>query len=101
MISSVTVTVMVEIRPDAWSGYLKHLSDLLKDARTFPGLQDIRVVEHKQQPNKILFIEKWNTEADYDAYVSHCAIHDHAKAFRTLCVGEPFKDVWAVDISGT
>lgn len=100
MISSVTITVVVEIKPDAWPGYLENLPCLLKHARGFPGLQDIRVLEHKGHPNKLLFVEKWSTEADYNAYVSHCAQLVNAATFVSPYIAEPITDVWAMDVSG-
>lgn len=103
MISSITITVVVEIKPDAWSDYLENLPCLLKHARGFPGLQDIRILEHKGHPNKLLFIEKWDTEADYNAYVSQCAEQDDAATgtFASSCIAGPITDVWAMDMSGT
>lgn len=99
MINSVTITVVLEIRVEAWASYLRNLPQLLKKIRAFPGLQDVRVVEHKQHPNKLLFIEKWRAEADYDAYVSHCSEYDDAETLAWLNK-LPTKDVWPVDVSG-
>lgn len=103
MISSVTITVVVEIKPDAWSGYLENLPCLLKHARGFPALQDIRILEHKGHPNKLLFIEKWDTEADYNTYLSQCAKQGNTAAglFTSPYKADPITDVWAMDVSGT
>lgn len=100
MPSSVIITIELEVKPKSWPRYLKRLSAVLKNIRTFPGLQDIQVMEHKQHPNRLLFIEKWNSEADYEAYASHGGVYQDDLEMNDCFVATPVKDVWSFDVSG-
>jgi quinol monooxygenase YgiN len=64
------VTVEFVFKPGAADAFCSSLPEMLKDTAKRPGFRDIQVVRHKEDPNRVLFVEHWNSEADYNAYLA-------------------------------
>jgi heme-degrading monooxygenase HmoA len=65
----VTVTLELRLKPEAAEAFLGAVT--MQKAAGFPGFRSIRLVRHKDDPNRVLFVEHWDREADYQAYVDH------------------------------
>ena len=62
----VTITLELELRPEAVEPFLKGVN--LQGATAAPGFRSMRMVQHKDDPARLLFVEEWASEADYRAY---------------------------------
>ena len=66
----VIVTFEMELRPEIVEGYLANADKILVDTAKFPGYRKIRIVQNKDEPNRLMFIEEWDSEADYRKYIA-------------------------------
>jgi quinol monooxygenase YgiN len=65
----VTVTLVVNVKPEAMTYFCDALREMLKDTKKFPGFRSIRIMRHRIDANQVLFVEEWETEDDYKKYV--------------------------------
>ena len=66
----VTVTLRFTLAEDYAPIFCARLPEMLKDTAKRPGFRNIRIVQHKERPTELLFIEEWDSEADYLAYIA-------------------------------
>ena len=66
----VIVTFEMELKPEVVEGYLANAGKMLVDTAKFPGYRKIRIVQNKDEPNRLLFIEHWDSEEDYRKYIA-------------------------------
>jgi heme-degrading monooxygenase HmoA len=70
MPDTVTITVLLNLKPEATAIFCAALPEMLKDTRNFPGFRSIRVLKNKADANQLIFIEEWDSEEDYGAYIA-------------------------------
>src|SRR5262249_6285241 len=70
MSDGVTVTAEFTFKPGEAEPFAASLADMLKDTARQPGFRDIKVVRHKEDANRFLFIETWDSEAHYHTYIA-------------------------------
>lgn len=63
----VSITFELQLKPEMVGPFTS--AGEIGPAKTFPGFRSIRMVQHKDDPARILFIERWDSEAAYKAYV--------------------------------
>jgi quinol monooxygenase YgiN len=68
MSDGVIITVEIVIKPELAEQVVASIPAMFDDTVTFPGFRSIRVVRHKEEPNRLLIMEHWDEEADYHAY---------------------------------
>ena len=66
----VIVTFEMQLRPEILEPYLKNADKMLVDTAKFPGYRKIRIVQNKDDPTRLLFIEHWDSEEDYRKYIA-------------------------------
>jgi len=66
----VTITFHMTLKPEAVDGFLQAAKGMLEGTSTFPGFRSIRIVQHKDDPTKILFVERWDSEDAYRKYIA-------------------------------
>jgi quinol monooxygenase YgiN len=66
----ITVTITFILSEDYTPSFCAMLPDMLKDTAKRPGFRNIKVVQNKDRPNELLFVEEWDSEADYMAYIA-------------------------------
>jgi len=66
----VTITFHMTLKPEAVEGFLQSAKAMLEGTTTFPGFRSIRIVQHKDDPTKIMFVERWDSEDDYRKYIT-------------------------------
>ena len=69
MADPVTITLLMNLKPEAADGFCKGLPEMLKDTKKFKGFRNIKIVKHKTNANQIIFIEEWDSEEDYGVYI--------------------------------
>ena len=66
----VTVTFELRMKPEALAGFLEALPGMLKETATFEGFRSIRIVQNKDDPTRVLFVELWDSEEAYGKYIA-------------------------------
>lgn len=67
MSDGVTITMDLDVKPEAVEGLAAGLPEMIKETAQFKGFQSIRIVRNG---NRILLIEQWDSEDDYKAYIA-------------------------------
>ena len=70
MTDVVTVTFEVCLPPAAAEGFSRMGSEGLEATRNFPGCRGVRIVQHKDDPCRFLFLEQWDSEQAYRDYIA-------------------------------
>src|SRR5439155_6634914 len=66
----VTITFEMKLKPEAVEGFGQAAPVMLEGAAAFEGCQTIRIVQHKDDPTRILFVERWDSEEAYAKYIA-------------------------------
>lgn len=70
MTDGVTVTFEITLKPEAAEGFSRMGEEGLEATRAFPGCRGVRIVRHQDDPCRFLFVELWDSEADYRSYIA-------------------------------
>ena len=70
MAELVTVTASFVLKPEFVEVFGGTITEALKETSTWPGFYDIRLVQHLDNPNKVLLVERWETADQYKAYLA-------------------------------
>jgi quinol monooxygenase YgiN len=68
MSEGVIITIEMVIKPELAEQVIAGIPALCKDTVSRPGFRKIRVVQNKDEPNRVLIMEHWDREEDYQAY---------------------------------
>ena len=68
--AGVMITFELRLKPEAVSGFLDAVPHLIKESAEFNGFRSIRVVQHNEDPARILLVELWDSEAAYRSYIA-------------------------------
>jgi quinol monooxygenase YgiN len=66
----VTITFEFRLKPEAVEGFLQNAGPMFEGTKGYPGFRSIRVVQHKDDPARILFVEHWDSEEAYRSYIA-------------------------------
>jgi quinol monooxygenase YgiN len=66
----VTITFDFRLRPEAAAPFIQGAPMLLEATAQAKGFRSIRVVQSKDDPTRIMFIEQWDSEEDYRGYIA-------------------------------
>lgn len=70
MSTGVTVTLEFHFNPGVCEAFCATLPEMLKDTANRPGFRNIRAVRHKDDPDRLLLIEQWDSEQHYQDYLA-------------------------------
>jgi quinol monooxygenase YgiN len=90
----VTITLVLNFKPEAMAPFCSALPDMLKDTKKFAGFRSIRIMKHKTDPNQVIFIEEWNSEEDYMKYIAWRTETGAMNAMATTLAAPPKLEVW-------
>jgi quinol monooxygenase YgiN len=94
MTNPVTITLVMNFKPEATAHFLGAIPEMLKDTKKFPGFRTIRVMKNKTDPNQVIFIEEWDSEEDYMKYIAWRTERGEMDAMGTALVSPPKMDFW-------
>jgi quinol monooxygenase YgiN len=94
MTNPVTITLVLNFKPEATAPFCAALPEMLKDTKKFPGFQSIRIMKHKTDANQVIFIEEWNSEEDYMKYIAWRTGRGDMNAMTTALASPPKMEVW-------
>lgn len=63
------VTGVFVLKDEAIQPFCDGLPELLKATRDFKGCRDIKAIRHIDRPDEFLFLEEWDSNEDYQAYL--------------------------------
>src|SRR5690349_23855922 len=69
MADGITVTLELRLKPEAVDIFPQHAPRILESPSEFPGFRSLRIVQHKEDRARILFVEEWDSEEAYHAYL--------------------------------
>lgn len=70
MSDSISITFELNLKPEVAAGFIGFGQGILQETRKYKGFRNVRIVQHKQDPNRLLFIERWENENAYNAYIA-------------------------------
>lgn len=70
MTDGVSITFELRLQPQAAEAFIAAGQAILQGTGDFPGFRHIRIVQHKDDPNRLLFIERWDSEEAYRRYIA-------------------------------
>lgn len=89
----VTITFEFRLKPEAVQPFLQGAPMLFQGTAEAPGFRGIRVVQNKDDPTLIMFIERWDSEEDYRNYVAWRTERGEMDAFAQAVVSAETR-VW-------
>ena len=93
MTQDVMVTMAMTLPPEAAAGFAKLDPAGLAATRQFPGCLGVRIVMHKDDPTRFLFIERWETEQAYHDYIAWRSERGEFQALESMALSIAI-DVW-------
>lgn len=94
MAESVTITLVLTLKPEAVAGFSTGLKEMLGDTKKFSGCLGIRVLQNKADPNQLIFIEEWQSEDDYGKYIAWRTGRGDMDTMASALSAPPKMDVW-------
>lgn len=91
MTDKVTVTLGLTLKPEAVDAFCASLPEAIKETATRPGFGSIRIV---RDGTRVLFIETWDSEADYDAYIAWRTETGMMDMMAQILAAPPEKSIW-------
>lgn len=86
-----TLTALLELTltPQSLADAPEVLRETLQDTRAFPGCLGVEVLRSRQEPTRVLLIERWESAEADAAYRVWRATPQGASRLKTLLAGPP------------
>lgn len=97
MSDGVTITFEMTLKPGMGDVVAARLPAMLEETVLRPGYRDIRVVRHKDDSDRILLVETWDSEADHRAYLDWRA--SRGETMDAILASPPVMNVWPTTIA--
>jgi quinol monooxygenase YgiN len=94
MVGPVTITLVLNFKPEATTQFCSALPDMLKDTKKFAGFRSVRIMRHKTDANQVIFIEEWSSEEDYMKYIAWRTETGAMDDLASALVSPPKMEVW-------
>ena len=94
MTSPVTITLVLNLKPEATGPFCSALPNMLKDTKKFAGFRSIRIMSSKTDANQVIFIEEWSSEEDYMKYIAWRTETGAMDDLASALASPPKMDVW-------
>lgn len=70
MDQDVVVTMDIALQPENAERFAQMDQAGLEGTRNFPGCRGVQIVRHKDDANRFLFLERWESEQAYRDYIA-------------------------------
>ena len=94
MSNPVTITLVLNFKPEATAPTCAALTEMLKDTKKFAGFRTIRIMKHKTDPNQVIFIEEWDSEDAYMKYIAWRTERGEMDGLASALTSPPKMEVW-------
>ncbi len=95
----VVITFTMLVKPELAESFGPQLAEMVKDTAKRPGFGALRIVVAKDQPNKFLMIEDWESEEAYAAYIAWRTERGDMAAFADALAAPPEMSIWPSTIA--
>lgn len=92
--SEVIITLDLKVKPEAVNDFCTSLPEMIKDTAKRPGFVGIHIVQHKEDPTHVLFVERWETEQAYQDYIAWRTERGDMEGFAQVLADAPKLDTW-------
>lgn len=89
----VTITFELRLKPEAVDFFKGAAGGMLEGARNFAGFRTIRIVQHQDDPTRMLFVEQWDSEHAYQSYIAWRVSRGEMDGLAAFAVGTE-TNVW-------
>lgn len=93
MSSDVVVTMDLTLTPDAGPRFAQMDHTALEGTRNFAGCREVRIVRHKDDAHRFLFVERWESEEAYRNYIAWRTESGEFQALQAMAVSIRV-DIW-------
>ena len=76
MSESIIVTLQLSLKPEAVEPFCAQIPVTLEDTRKFPGFIAVTIRRHVDQPNRVIFVEEWQSQESEEALQTYNRYHD-------------------------
>jgi quinol monooxygenase YgiN len=90
----VTITYILNLKPEASAPFCAVIPETLKDTKKFSGFRNIRIMKNKADENQLIFIEEWDSEEDYMKYIAWRTERGEMDNMAAALTSPPKFDVW-------
>jgi quinol monooxygenase YgiN len=94
MTNPVTVTLVLNFKPEATAQFCAMLPEMLKDTKKFSGFRSIRIMKHKTDANQVIFIEEWTSEEHYMKYIAWRTERGEMDGMAAALASPPKMELW-------
>jgi heme-degrading monooxygenase HmoA len=85
--SGVTITFELRLKPEAVEFFKGAAAGMLEGAKDRPGFRNVRVVQHKDDPTRMLFVERWESVPAYRDYIAWRASRGEMEGLKAFATG--------------
>lgn len=98
MTAGVTITYKFVLKPGAFDSFKESIIQMSEATVHKPGFGNMAVVQHKDNPDQMLMIQKWESEQAFHDYLAWRTERGETQAFYDLLVTPPEVAFWAAEI---
>jgi len=88
--------LVLTLRRDAADSFIAGLSEMFEETALWPGFQRIRAYRNVDNPDKINFVEEWESVADQQAYIACRTERGDVASIGAALAGPPQIETWAM-----
>lgn len=86
--AGVTITFELRLKPEAADGFkTAAAAGVLQGTTSFPGFRSIRIVQHRDDPGRFLFVEQWDSEQAHRDYMAWRASTGAVEGLKDVALG--------------
>ena len=89
-----TITLEMNVIPENRDQLLARLVELFPETRKAKGCIYINAYTAKDEPNRVIFLEEWETAEDYQAYLNHRIETGVFEQLKKMLTKEPQITFW-------
>lgn len=94
MSDTIYVTLELSLKPEAVDAFCTQIPETLEGTRSFPGFVSIHIRRHADEPNRVIFIEEWESRKAYEAYVAFRTESGMMDAMGDIITQPPRVEIW-------
>ena len=95
MADTIIVTLELALKPEAVEPFCTQIPKTLEETRRFPGFVGISIRRHADEPNRVIFIEEWESRSAYEAYIAFRTESGMMKAMGAMLQAPPRSECWS------
>ncbi|WP_158807854.1 putative quinol monooxygenase [Beijerinckia sp. L45] len=99
MTDGVTIIVELNVKPEIAETFFSGVQALLEVTATHKGFRNIIAVRHKEDSNRMIFVESWDSEEDFNTYTNWRIERGDMSIIMDAVTVPPKVDVWPTSVA--